>query len=192
MLGHPFHFGLLGDFYQLEFTGSGFSQLFKKMLGLSPFTPFETPVPGVANQAAACQALERAGYSPGKTVIFAAEAHSTPSLPMAFWQTLREALAGAGFTVLLNRDLGCSFGEMIPAVELAGAFVGVRSGLCDIVSTAAAKKIVLFPDAPFFNWNVYGGASLRRMGLAENITEIVYREEEAGEIVNRIVEAVAG
>ena len=31
-------------------------------------------------------------------------------------------------------------------VERAGIFVGIRSGMCDVLNTAEAKKIALYPD----------------------------------------------
>ena len=35
---------------------------------------------------------------------------------------------------------------MKSAVEQAGLFIGIRSGLCDVVRTAKCKKIALYPD----------------------------------------------
>jgi hypothetical protein len=37
--------------------------------------------------------------------------------------------------------------ELIDAVEHAGTFIGLRSGLCDVVHTARARKVHVFPDA---------------------------------------------
>ena len=36
--------------------------------------------------------------------------------------------------------------ELKSVVEQAGTFVGIRSGLCDVIKTAEAEKIALFPD----------------------------------------------
>ena len=36
--------------------------------------------------------------------------------------------------------------EMKSVVERAGIFIGIRSGLCDILREAKAKKIALYPD----------------------------------------------
>ena len=39
--------------------------------------------------------------------------------------------------------------ELLDAVEHAGTFVGLRSGLCDVVHTARARKVHVFPDAHY-------------------------------------------
>ena len=36
--------------------------------------------------------------------------------------------------------------KMRSVVERAGTFVGIRSGLCDIIRDAKAKKIAIYPD----------------------------------------------
>ena len=36
--------------------------------------------------------------------------------------------------------------ELRSVVERAGTFVGIRSGLCDVIREAKAKKIALYPD----------------------------------------------
>lgn len=35
---------------------------------------------------------------------------------------------------------------MRSVVEMAGIFIGIRSGMCDILREARAKKIALYPD----------------------------------------------
>ena len=37
----------------------------------------------------------------------------------------------------------------LDAVEHAGTFIGLRSGLCDVVHTARARKVHVFPDAHY-------------------------------------------
>ena len=39
--------------------------------------------------------------------------------------------------------------ELLDAVEHAGTFIGLRSGLCDVVHTARARKVHVFPDAHY-------------------------------------------
>ena len=36
--------------------------------------------------------------------------------------------------------------EMRSAVEQAGLFIGIRSGMCDVIKTAQCRKIALYPD----------------------------------------------
>jgi hypothetical protein len=35
------------------------------------------------------------------------------------------------------------------AAEYAGAFIGIRSGLCDVLYTANCRKTVVFPDCHY-------------------------------------------
>ncbi len=39
--------------------------------------------------------------------------------------------------------------ELLDAVEHAGTFISLRSGLCDVVHTARARKVHVFPDAHY-------------------------------------------
>lgn len=36
--------------------------------------------------------------------------------------------------------------EMKSVAERAGTFIGIRSGICDIIRTARCRKIALYPD----------------------------------------------
>jgi hypothetical protein len=36
--------------------------------------------------------------------------------------------------------------QLISAAEYAGRFIGLRSGICDILATARCRKTVVFPD----------------------------------------------
>ncbi|MDR1539268.1 MAG: hypothetical protein LBU32_14965 [Clostridiales bacterium] len=119
-----------------------------------------------------------------KTLILAPYAKSVAEPPDSFWESIAKKWHEKGYLVLtsVNSDenpikgtlpLSLPLGQMVPAVERAGAFIGLRSGLCDIVHTSRCRKIAVFPDcyysttphkvADFFalpGWEaiVYGGS----------------------------------
>lgn len=95
-----------------------------------------------------------------KSVIMAPYANSVVEAPMTFWETLAQEYEEQGFSVFSNvvdgqapiphtTALALPLGEMIAAVQWAGVFVSIRSGLCDVVDSAQCEKILVFPSCPF-------------------------------------------
>ena len=74
----------------------------------------------------------------------------------------------------------------IDVMEYAGLFIGVRSGLCDIIAQADCKKIILY-DVTFFEgistWREY--FSLEAFGCKGDLTEISWPVER-----DRLVEII--
>ncbi len=90
----------------------------------------------------------------GKTVIIAPEANSVTQLGIELWNRIIDGLTQKGYAVLVNieYDQGylasnyfCSYAESVPLLEYAGYFIGLRSGFCDIVSSAKCQKVVIYP-----------------------------------------------
>jgi hypothetical protein len=72
---------------------------------------------------------------------------------------------------------------------MAGYFVGVRSGLCDIISSSSCRKAVLYEkDGYFYKCSPYDYFSLKKMGLCDDAVEIEYRED----IKHQALEAILG
>lgn len=93
----------------------------------------------------------------GRTLILSPYAKSVVKLPDAFWTQLAEEYRRDGFDVYTNvagderpvegtEPFSAPVREMAAAVEYAGRFIGLRSGLCDVLSAARCKKTVVFPD----------------------------------------------
>ena len=60
-------------------------------------------------------------------------------------------------------------------VEMAGYFIGVRSGFCDVISGARAKKVILYGSCDrFFNASSYEYFNLKDMGLCEDAVEMEF------------------
>ncbi|MGO9496667.1 MAG: hypothetical protein ACLQA5_08170 [Solirubrobacteraceae bacterium] len=96
----------------------------------------------------------------GRGVLVAPYAKSVVPVPWSFWEHTAQRHLSHGDVVatLVHGDEGPVPGtlaleipipELLDAVEHAGTFIGLRSGLCDVVHTARARKVHVFPDAHY-------------------------------------------
>jgi hypothetical protein len=68
-------------------------------------------------------------------------------------------------------------------------FIGVRSGLCDIISSAKCTKIILYEkEGLFYKSSQYDYFSLAKMGLCDDAIEIEYSDELKDECLEKIFE----
>ena len=92
-----------------------------------------------------------------KAVILAPYAKSVPALPKQLWADIVSDYRESGYQVFTNvggneealpgtKPLRAKLCEMRSILERAGTFIGIRSGLCDVVRTADCKKTALYPD----------------------------------------------
>lgn len=93
----------------------------------------------------------------GKAVILSPYAKSVTNIPYKHWQEIIRHYAQQGYQVYTNAvgaeealpgtlRLEVKLSQMQSVVERAGIFIGLRSGLCDVIREADAKKIALYPD----------------------------------------------
>lgn len=93
----------------------------------------------------------------GKAAILSPYAKSVTAISEAIWEDIVADLKYYGYKVYTNvvgdekalsgtEPISPSISEMKSVVERAGLFIGLRSGLCDILSTAKCRKIAFFPD----------------------------------------------
>ena len=132
----------------------------------------------------------------GKTAIIAPYANTVGNIEMSVWEKITERLKEKGYTVITNSignsepaikgsyAMSFSLEEAVSIVEMAGIFIGLRSGLCDIISSAKADKIILYPDkaSEFF--------SIKKMGLSEDMKEYCIQGLKEDEIVELIVKDI--
>jgi hypothetical protein len=96
----------------------------------------------------------------GRAVLMAPYAKSVVPVPWSFWERTAERYVSQGDVVatLVYGDedpipgtlaLEIPIPELLDAVEHAGTFISLRSGLCDVVHTARARKVHAFPDAHY-------------------------------------------
>ena len=93
----------------------------------------------------------------GKAVILSPYAKSVVDLPSDFWNSVIRYCSGKGYQIYTNvvgeeKELPRTFrlevrlSELQSVVERAGIFIGLRSGLCDVLRWADCRKIALYPD----------------------------------------------
>lgn len=93
----------------------------------------------------------------GKSVIFSPYAKSVTALDPKVWEDAVNYYSGIGYKCYTNvvgdekplagtESISPSLLELRSVVEKAGTFIGIRSGLCDVIREAKAKKIALYPD----------------------------------------------
>ena len=143
------------------YTDNIIRYLDKKFLSFIDY--YRYAVYGLAKNTSACsptkfEAFENHKQIPkGKSVILSPYAKSVVELPNKFWEEIAIEYSNQGYKVYTNtRDceqsicgtepLNIPISQIKSAVEYAGTFIGIRSGLCDVLHTADCRKIVVFPD----------------------------------------------
>lgn len=94
---------------------------------------------------------------PGESVILAPYAKSVTALKPEIWDGIVKEYRDRGYACYTNvagdekplpgtKAVSPSIAQIRSLVEKAGIFIGIRSGLCDVIRDAACKKIALYPD----------------------------------------------
>ena len=172
--------GSLVNFYDLR-------QLAKFLLGLPPDAKAEGPrVPAAIRQQAEQTFVELAG-KPGRSVLISNKSNSNPNMPDGWWLALIDTLRAAGFTLFQNTlnprnpnpgdrlpgtiPVDIPIEQVIPFCEAAGFFIGMRSGLCDLLGTSRTRIKTIYVKKryprndryPVSLWaDAESGTSLRR------------------------------
>lgn len=182
------------------YKGLEFTELFRRFVfGLPDTAKPKHPVfPNVESELV--PVFQGDNLQPGNTVVLSPYSNTLADLPDDFWVKLARHLLLEGFRVCTN-----SGGSEEPAVEgtvpvsvsleiapqfveMAGYFVGVRSGFCDIVSGTKARKVILYDSRNrFFNGSAFEYFNLRDMGLCDDAVEIQF-EGDDGMLQEKIVE----
>lgn len=93
----------------------------------------------------------------GKAVILSPYAKSVTVLPEKIWNQIIEDYNSQGYQCFTNvageqkalegtKSISPMISEMKSVVERAGTFIGIRSGLCDVLRMAKAEKTALYPN----------------------------------------------
>lgn len=102
-----------------------------------------------------CFWCQQHGVIRNKTIIISPEANSVTSLPIWFWNIIINEFKQAGYVVFMNcggttlyraPNIFPLYEMAVPLLEYAGYFIGIRSGFCDIISSASCRKIILYPQ----------------------------------------------
>ena len=133
-----------------------------------------------------------------QTVIIAPYAGTfDTSIPIEFWSELAAALIFKGYIVCTNsanekeiaipgtKAVYFPLSMSVPVLEHAGFFVGIRSGLCDVVSSSKCKMAIIYDTASRINrFDIF---SLRRMGFRDDVLEIAYNSKNYKSIIESII-----
>lgn len=93
----------------------------------------------------------------GNAVILSPYAKSVTAIDNKIWEDIIMDYKNRGYQVFTNIcgeeeplqgtiSLRAEIYEMKSVLERAGTFIGIRSGLCDVIKTANCRKIALYPD----------------------------------------------
>ncbi len=93
----------------------------------------------------------------GKAVVLSPYAKSVTAMPDKLWEMIADTYLAQGYNVYTNvvgdekvirgtLAISPDISQMRSVVERAGIFIGIRSGMCDVLRTAQCRKIALFPD----------------------------------------------
>ncbi len=156
-------------------------------------------LPSFRGESALTQPLfRRNGLREGRTVLLAPSARTLPDLPASFWRALALRLRAAGWDVALNCQRGSKsladtvplcvpYAVLVPFVERAGAFIGIRSGLCEVVSSARCRKIIVYPRKRQGAGSAKDFFSLRAMGLSPDACELEYSGTDTADAILRLL-----
>ncbi len=142
---------------------------------------------------------------PGETIMLSPYSASNEGYlpPEEFWENLAGQLIELGYYVCTNcagaekpirgtTGLCIPYKEIVPFLDCAGAFIGVRSGLCDIIATSKCKKLVIHTYRNRFwpDGNSIAYTGLVNMGLCDDAVEMEYEEGREENILEQIMETI--
>ncbi len=192
---------LNGSVAQMQgYKGLNFEKMFRyASFDLDDDVPHDLPSSG-SDPDATRAALVSNGLRPGRTVILAPYARSlVHGHDEQFWNSLAADLTARGYDVCTSGFgpeepavagtslLQFPFSEAVQFVESAGFFVGLRSGLCDVISPAKAVKVILHERGPWFKASLFDMFSLNAMGLCDDAVELEFSSSEMDTVLDDVV-----
>ncbi len=151
---------------------------------------------GLAPDTAPCRPAALRPYKgpcrlePGRSVILSPYAKSVPELKVDVWARIVAHFQAKGYSCYTNvageerplpgtRPICPAISEIQAAAEQAGVFVGLRSGLCDVIQTASCRKIALYPEY-YYSGTQWKAIDMYRLEGWENI--VVGESEPGGDL----------
>lgn len=149
------------------------------------------------------QIMQEKNLVEGSTIVLSPYSNTLADLPDLFWEELAGKVRDLGYCVCTN-----SGGSAEPAikgtvsvffpldlaprfVEKCGYFIGVRSGLCDVISGAKAAKIILYDAGNrFYQGSAFAYFNLRDMQLCEDAVELEFTRNNHDQILSVILQNI--
>jgi len=138
----------------------------------------------------------------GKTILLSPYVNTINGVSRDVWIALAAKLKEKGYDVCTNvsndtesaiegtQGIFIPYAQIMDFLDKAGGFIGFRSGLCDIISSSNAKKVILYPkERAYVHTTYYNYFSLERMGIANgNLLELEIGDEKRERIQRQIIE----
>lgn len=127
-------------------------------------------------------------HNTDKSIVIAPYAKSVENFSYDFWMNLVALLKDCGFHNIytncsdtespLNgtKKINISLEDISQFVENIGVFIGIRSGLCDLISYTNCKKLILYPSKSYID-NYLEYYSLKNIPYAQNYKEYEILDE---------------
>lgn len=167
-----------------------FDRMFRYFVfGFDDSVPYTLP-PACKDLDSIVAIFEKHDLLPGRTVVLSPYSNTLFEPPEDLWRAIVDFCLQRGYTVCTNcagageapvagtEAVFFPLGQAVAFMDMAGYFVGVRSGLCDIISSSSCRKAVLYEkDGYFYKCSPYGYFSLEKMELCGDAVEVEYRED---------------
>ena len=181
------------------YKGLNLEQVFRHLIfNLDDSVPHRLlPVKDQTKEIAAL--FEQYGLQPGKTVVLSPYANTIYEYHEKLWEEIVRHCKERGFSVCTNCGapgetaiagtipVFFPFSQAVAFMDAAGYFMGIRSGLCDLISTSTCKKFIIYEAGGVaYATSVFEYFSLNRMGLCEDAIEMEYNADAESELIDRI------
>lgn len=134
-----------------------------------------------------------------KTLILAPKANSANEIDGIFWESVANRAIKLGWSVCTNTTndekaikgtipLNFTLEEAIAISELAGWVISIRSGFCDLISSAKTRLTIIYPEQNWYGGTVQSCSSLLDMKLSDSAEEYVFNFENYIDIIDSIFE----
>ena len=197
---HPYFFNN-ADFQKMGKNKLNIYGVYKKMLGIPNSIVSEVPIISKNASISSSKLFNELKLKKGHTVLIAPNANSIKEIPIEFWNALISQLLSKDIMVVINGgefhhdhcvNVNMNLSEVIPFVNLAGYFISIRSGLCDLVLSAKCTKIIIYPDGNSSSGSIYSCYSIKKESRKGQVFEYIYKKTNdpvvfAGKVLNNII-----
>lgn len=136
------------------YKGMDFGSIYRYVLYESQHDKKAYPIP----QKNTDHLFDKYDLKRGRTVVLSPYANTIRDMDKQFWIKLAELFKKHGYDVCTNcvsqeqavegtKAICTAYDQVIDFVDRAGYFVGIRSGLCDILSSTRGKMAVIYPES---------------------------------------------
>ena len=185
-----------------NYNSLNFMDMYAKVL--YGFKKYKISTPDFSDETDEVDAIfEKYTLKKGKTVLLAPYSYTLNGIPGWVWDKLSAELKESGYSVCTN--CGNSFENAIDGtirveipylllksfLETAGYFIGVRSGLCEMISSIRCRKIFIYQ--PYLFWGAgtnFDYFNMRDMGLCNDAVEIEYQGIEFIQLIDTIMDGL--